>query len=356
MADPYLSELKYLGGPTLDFIEVAVDVGADVSDLVVTVYNSNGTVRTTNLLDGLTPTTFFGKDVYVIDTTTSGTFNGLGKTNGVSLSDDTTVYSFVSFDDLATPITATAGAASGLTSTQIGQAGASESLETTDDGASYNVQTTPNSGSIPCLTTGTNICTPTGHVKVEDLKAGALVTNTEGQHRRLLAVFNRTLSRSDLIKNPKLFPVRISAGSLGQGLPHRDLVMSRQHRMAVSSKIVERMFGVPEVLIAAIKLIEVPGVFVDLSVERITYFHLLFSTHEIILAEGAPTESLFLGDEALNALPEQFRAEIESLFPAATAISNVMHACRPIPKGQKQKQLIERHSSNQRPIISDQKL
>ena len=44
MADPYFSEIKYLGGPTLDFIEIAVDVGTDVSDLVVTCHIPDGSM------------------------------------------------------------------------------------------------------------------------------------------------------------------------------------------------------------------------------------------------------------------------------------------------------------------------
>jgi hypothetical protein len=351
MADPYFSEIKYLGGASLDFIEVAVDVGADVSDLVVTIYLSNGNVRTTNALDGLTPTTIGGQDVYVINTATSGSFNGLGKTNGLSLSDDTTVYSFFSFDDLASPITANSGAASGLTSTQIGMAGSGQSLETGDDGASYSTQGVPNPGSVACLTSGTNISTAIGEVKVETLKPGALVLNNEGERLCLLAAFSRTLTRSQLCENPKLFPVRICAGALGNELPHRDLLVSRQHRLMVSSAIAKRMFGSAEVLVSAIHLVKLPGIFIDTTVESVAYFHLLFSAHEIIFAEGAPTESLFLGDEAINALSDDARSEIALIFPDQLPKKLEVIPSRPIPEGKKQKQLIARHASNQKALL-----
>lgn len=351
MADPYFSELKYLGGPTLDFVEIAVDIGADVSDLVVTIYNGNGTVRTTNAVDGLTPTTINGKDVYVIDTTTSATFNGLGKTNGISLSDGTGVYDFFSFDDLASPITATAGAASGMTSTQIGQAGAGDSLETTDGGATYYVQTTPNSGSIPCFTAGTEIQTAHGCVKVEDLARGDLVVTDDGTHSPILAVFQRTIGRAELNKSPNLFPIRISAGALADGLPQRDLLVSRQHRMLVTSKIAERMFGVREVLIPANKLTALPGIYVDTSVQSVTYIHLLFAAHEVIFAEGAPTESLFLGDQVLGVLPEETIEEIANIFPELHVMCETAIPTRLVPLGKKQKQLIARHAKNEMALI-----
>jgi hypothetical protein len=355
MADPYLSEIKYLGGPTLDFIEIAVDVGADVSDLVVTIYLQNGNVRTSNPLAGLTPTTVGGKDVYVIDTTTSPSFTGLGKSNGVSLSDDTNVYAFVSFDDRPSPITATAGPANGLTSTQIGMAGAGESLETNDGGATYFVQTTPNSGTIPCLTEGTEIRTPDGAIKVEDLQPGMEVTTFDEATTTVVSVFSRTLTASVMARNAALYPVRISAGALGNGLPRRDLLVSRQHRMLVSSPIVERMFAVPEVLVAAIKLVEIPGIYVDTSVKDITYFHLLLAVHEIIFAEDAPTESLFLGDAAIGALAKADRAEIELLFPELVRTDHSPTPTRLIPRGQRQKQLVARHVANRKPLLPNLK-
>lgn len=352
MPDPYFSEIKYLGGPSADFIEISVAAGTDVSDLVVTIYLSGGTIRSSNPVDGITPTTVAGRDVYVIDTTSSATFTGLGKTNGLSLSDDANVYAFFSFDDLATTIDAIEGPASGLTSTQIGMAGSGESLETDDRGATYFVQTMPNPGTIPCLTAGTEIRTPGGTVKIEDLQSGAKILNFDGAATPLVSVFRHTFSARDMARNPKLYPVRITAGALGNGLPCRDLLVSRQHRMLVSSPIVERMFEVPEVLVAAIRLTDLPGIFVDQSVTSVTYFHLLFAGHEVIFAEGAPTESLFLGDEAVNALPRAYLAEIELIFPELLQTASAIPAGRPIPRGKRQKQLVARHVANDKPLIA----
>lgn len=352
MPDPYFSEIKYLGGPALDFIEIAVDAGTDVSNFAVTIYRSDGTIRSTNPLAGLTSTnTIHGQDVYIIDTTTAGTFDGLGKTNGLALSDGATVYDFFSFDDLATPITATEGSATGLTSTQIGMAGSGDSLETDDDGASYSVQTTPNSGTIPCLTGGTVIATKAGQCDVEHLVPGDLITTWNGGCRALVKLFSRKLNTTDLSKNPKLYPVRICAGALGHGLPQSDLLVSRQHRMLVSSPIAARMFGTPRVLVAAIKLTDLPGIYVDTSIEEVTYFHLLFDAHEVIIAEGAPTESLFLGAEALNALPDETVKEIAAIFPDFQTRHVVDENGPTIAQGPKLKKLVARHVAHQKPLL-----
>ena len=52
------------------------------------------------------------------------------------------------------------------------------------------------------------------------------------------------------------------------------------------------MFGKFEILLPAIKLVELPGIFVDTSLQDIEYFHLLFDQHEIIFAEAAPHRKL----------------------------------------------------------------
>lgn len=349
MADPFFSEIKYLGGRNLDFIEVAVDPGADVSDLVVTIYLSDGTIRSSNPLQGLVPTQSGGRDIYVIDTTSTDTFTGLALNNGLSLSDSSGVYAFFSFDNRPDPVTAVDGPAAGLTSTQIGQAGSGASLETNDQGASYQVQTDPNPGTIPCLTLGTRVRTPQGPVAVEELKPGQLVCTYDGGAVPLVSVLRRSLSAAELAVNPRLCPVKIDAGALGRDRPTRDLWVSRQHRMLVASPIVNRMFAVPEVLIAAIRLVSLPGISVDRSAREVTYFHLLFDRHEVIFAEDSPTESLFLGPEALKSLSPEDRAEISALFPEA--LSGGVCPGRTIPPGAQQKRLVARHAANRKPLL-----
>ncbi len=174
-----------------------------------------------------------------------------------------------------------------------------------------------------------------------------------GENKNLLAIFSRRLTQSDLLQNPKLYPVRITAGALGKGLPEVDLLVSRQHRILVSSPIVTRMFGVPETLIAAIKLVELPGIFVDTSVTEVTYFHLLFENHEVVFAEGAPTESLLLGLEAVKSLPQSLIDEIDAIFGDLLLPRDTVSPGRLIPRGSQQKSLVARHAANQKALLTD---
>ena len=350
MADPYISEVKYLGGGSLDFIEIAVDTGMDVSGLTVTVYNPDGTVRTVNALGPLV-STVSGKDIYVIDTATSATFNGLHKNGGVALDDGTTVFEFYTFDDRGGTMVASGGAADGMTSTSIGMAGSGASLEAPHGGGSFTTQTSPTSGSIPCFTSGTMISTPRGPRLIDDLRPGDKVLTQSGRSARLLRAFSRTVTRAEMARNFRLYPVRIAKGALGNGLPTRDLLVSRQHRMLVSSHIAERMFGEDEVLIAAIRLTDLPGVTLERTLNCVTYVHLLFEAHKVILAEGAPSESLYTGGETLRHLPPATLRELSELFPGLATSERDPDPARMIPSRKQQKNLIARHAKNDVALI-----
>jgi len=202
-----------------------------------------------------------------------------------------------------------------------------------------------------CLTEGTLIETETGPVAVEHLKPGDQVATLSGRFRTLRRVFRRRLTQADLTRRPRLRPVRIVAGAMGCGLPRRDLLVSRQHRMLVSSPIAARLSGQTDVLVAATKLTALPGIFTDETVGGVTYFHLLFDQHEIIFAEGAPTESLFTGPEALKAIPPEAKAEMLHIFPNILNAGHAPKPAHPIPPGRVQKQLVARHLKNAKALL-----
>lgn len=210
-----------------------------------------------------------------------------------------------------------------------------------------------NYSDVTCFVRGTLIETDQGPVPIESLQAGHRILTSEDGFKPLRIAMSRKLSADDLCQNANLRPVRIVAGALGNGLPERDLLVSRQHRMVVSSKIAERMFGEKVVLIAAIRLTELPGVFIEPDDIAVEYFHLLFDRHEVIFAEGAPTESLYTGAESLKSLTQQARDEIELLFPDLLNANKPPQPACLIPLGKQQKNLVNRHQKNNRAILGD---
>jgi hypothetical protein len=197
-----------------------------------------------------------------------------------------------------------------------------------------------------CFAGQTLIDTPDGAQPARQIKAGDLVTTEHGP-KPVRWVGRRHVSAEELAANDKLRPVKISAGALGQGLPRADLWVSRQHRMLVSSPICQRMFGQTDILVSALKLTALPGIHLD----EIDYIHLLFDQHEVVFAEGAPSESLLLHSEALAALSPEAVEEIRILFPELAQAGQFGPDARLIPKGHQQARLANRMAQNGRPPL-----
>lgn len=166
-----------------------------------------------------------------------------------------------------------------------------------------------------CFTRGTLITGAGGGVAVERLRPGDLVLTMDSGLRPIRWIGGRRFSAAELARSPALRPVRIEAGALGNGLPMRPLTVSQQHRVLVRSRIAARMFGEAEVLVAARQLDGLPGIGIVSDAPGVQYWHFLFDRHEIVFSEGARTESLFTGPEALKSVGPEARAEILAIFP-----------------------------------------
>ena len=191
-----------------------------------------------------------------------------------------------------------------------------------------------------CYARGTHILTPDGEVRVEDLRPGDLVVTRDNGPQPI-----RWIGCSSARAVDKLAPVRIARGALGRGLPRRDLSVSRQHRMLLASPVVQRMFGSAEVLVPAVKLLALRGVSLQETGDQVDYFHLLTDRHEIVFAEGAPSETLLTGPYARHAMGPEALEEIETLFPGL--IDNVATPAFPVVRDARVARLVERHVRHQ---------
>jgi hypothetical protein len=57
----------------------------------------------------------------------------------------------------------------------------------------------------------------------------------------------------------------------------------------------------------------------DITVEKggeVTYFHMLFDRHEVVIAQGAKSESYYPGAESIGGLADPAREELFHLFPS----------------------------------------
>lgn len=206
---------------------------------------------------------------------------------------------------------------------------------------------------VPCFTSGTMIATPDGLRAVESLQVGDLVMTADNGAQPIRWIKARKVHRWALSAAEKLRPVRIKAGALGAGCPETDLLVSQQHRMLVRSRIAERMFEEAEVLVAAKHLVGMEGIELAHDVTEVTYLHFLCDRHEVVFANGAPTESLYAGPVAMKALGEEAVAEILGLFPELGQMGSFgLSPARVLVKGREGRSMAERHLKNAVPLLA----
>ena len=157
-----------------------------------------------------------------------------------------------------------------------------------------------------CFTAGTLIETEAGPRAVETLEPGDMVVTRDHGLQPL-----RWIGVSRRIGQGKFAPIHIAAGTLGND---RDLRVSPQHRMLLTGWRAELMFGEPGVLATAQSLVNGTTV-TRAPCAEVDYVHILFDRHEIVYAEGAPSESFHPGELGMGGLDDAVRAEIFALFP-----------------------------------------
>jgi len=159
---------------------------------------------------------------------------------------------------------------------------------------------------IICFTRGTLIDTPYGQRSIEDLRPGDFVLTRDHGPQPI-----RWIGQSTVAGLGRLAPVRFARGAFGNDGP---LLVSPQHRMLYRGGDATLYFDSPEVMIPAKHLIN-GGSIQRVECGAVTYFHLLFDSHEVVWANGALSESFHPGAEGLSAIEDPAREELFSIFP-----------------------------------------
>lgn len=138
----------------------------------------------------------------------------------------------------------------------------------------------PNQGL--CFLRGTRLLTPEGEVAIEELRIGDEVKTLTGEARAIRWIGRLEFAKKAGTWSQDVLPVRISKDALAVGSPKRDLYVSGAHMLYLNG-----------VLISASSLVNGTTVsYVAPNVDTLQYFHVEFDTHDVVLAEGAPCESL----------------------------------------------------------------
>jgi hypothetical protein len=138
-------------------------------------------------------------------------------------------------------------------------------------------------GDQKCFLKGTRIRTPRGEVAVETLAVGDLVETVSGDSKPITWIGHRRFERQGDERWPTdILPVKVARSALGPLTPHSDLYLSDAHALHLDG-----------LLIPVRQLINGRSIVrCTVDANAIEYFHIELAGHEVILAEGAPAETL----------------------------------------------------------------
>jgi Hint domain len=134
-----------------------------------------------------------------------------------------------------------------------------------------------------CFLAGTRIRTPQGETCIEDLKIGDQVVTTRQEAQPIKWIGRQVFKKSGTSWAEDFLPIRVSRFALDAQTPHTDLYLSPWHSLLIDGflmPVTELVNGV------SIRPAMPPGR------QIIEYFNILLDSHEVILAEGAPAETI----------------------------------------------------------------
>jgi|GEM_PF-985822 len=205
-----------------------------------------------------------------------------------------------------------------------------------------------------CFCTGTFIHTPRGPLPVEDIRVGYPVQTLDYgvQPVRWIGTTLHSEPRAHA-------PIEIAAGALGRGFPSVTLRVSPHHRLCLRSSIAQRMFGQPEILLAARFLLDAPGVRQLDGEIPVRYWHIATARHALVSANGTWAETLFPGLQVPTGMDASDVSQLEVVFDQKLAqgkdeAAEAKPPVRPILRGAAQRAFVARHLKQRRAFVMQQ--
>ncbi len=152
----------------------------------------------------------------------------------------------------------------------------------------------------PCFAPGSLIDTPDGPRRVDDLRAGDLVSTFDAGPQPLIWTGGAEVAWNAVSPHR---PVVLDA-------PDGPLTLSAQHRVLLWGQALKLNFGFDEAFAPAAGL--APGA-KGVGTQR--WHHILCADHQIVRANGLWVETLLITPASLSWLPDADRARIEALIP-----------------------------------------
>jgi len=165
----------------------------------------------------------------------------------------------------------------------------------------------------PCYCRGTLIAVANGEVPVEALAIGDEVVTVTGTKRPIKWIGRRSYGGRFAMGRTDILPICIKAGALDDNVPKRDLWVSPHHAMYLEGALIEA-----KDLVNGVSVVQAE------TVDQVEYFHVELESHDVIIAEGAPSET-FIDDDSRG----MFHNAHEYATLYATEPVHAAHYCAP---------------------------
>jgi len=136
----------------------------------------------------------------------------------------------------------------------------------------------------PCFLRGTKLSSADGELSVETIAVGDQLLTASGAFRPVVWVGSWLgQKRAGEAWSKQMRPVRIKQSALAPNVPYEDLLVSQGHAIFIDG-----------LLVPAGELVNGTTILLETAEEtdRLEYFHVKLSSHDVVLAAGAPVETL----------------------------------------------------------------
>ena len=164
---------------------------------------------------------------------------------------------------------------------------------------------------VACYCAGTHILTSSGEKPVEELKIGELLVTFNGAMRPIKWIGRRSYGGRFVMGRKDILPICFKAGSLADNVPGRDLWISPHHAMCFEDEAQGRLLIEAKDLVNGVSIVQAE------HVDEVAYFHIELETHDVIIAEGALSET-FVDDDSRGMFhnAHEYRAQYPDTAPA----------------------------------------
>ena len=164
----------------------------------------------------------------------------------------------------------------------------------------------------------TNVRTPCGPRRVENLRPGDLIVTRKDGLQPVRMIWKRTISATEVAADPSLAPVIIKPRAVGPMMPQSTLRLAAAHGMLLPGYRVDGLKDTDVCMVRARDFAQMSeDAMIDRRVSTAEFYNLVFDNHQLFAANGLMVESFLPTPVSVSVLADEDRERLEEIAPGA---------------------------------------